>query len=100
MNLVNLTNSPYNIALASGESVMLPARGRLDNVELDSFYLQQIKLCGYIEIEQSDPAKEPEQKPDAIETLRSEYEELSGKQADGRWSAKKLRNEIDTLLES
>lgn len=64
MNIVNLTNSPYPITLADGTKDMLPARGRLDNIELDAFYLQQIKLCGYIEIEQSEPAKEPRQEQD------------------------------------
>lgn len=49
-NLKNLTNSPYPIALADGSTVMLPARGELERVDLHPMIIRQVKACGYVEV--------------------------------------------------
>lgn len=99
MHIKNLTNSPYSLLTRDGEKVMLAARGEID-IDPHPMHVSYYRQAGYFKITESAKAAPKIQEPDAIETLRSEYEELSGKQADGRWSAKKLRTEIDALLES
>lgn len=99
MKITNLTNSPYQLVDAKGKAVMLPARGEID-IDPHPMHVSYYRQAGYFKTTESAKAAPKNQEPDAIETLRSEYEELSGKPADGRWSAKKIRTEIDALLES
>lgn len=64
MNLINLTNSPYNIALSNGDVAMLPARGRLDDVEPSESCVAQLRVCGYIKTEDSDAKPSGDEKED------------------------------------
>lgn len=55
----------------------------------------------------SDPDPLPESvtvatpdEPDPIDALRRDYEELTGKIADRRWSAARLEREIESIIES
>lgn len=99
MHIKNLTNSPYSLLTRDGQKVMLAARGEID-IDPHPMHASYYRQAGYFKTTESAKAAPKNQEPDAIETLRSEYEELSGKPADGRWSAKKIRAEIDALLES
>ena len=40
------------------------------------------------------------EKETALASLRADYEELTGKIADGRWSAARLEREIESIIES
>lgn len=91
MNIKNLTNSPYPITLANGEKTIIPARGSLEGVELRDYDLALLRACGYIEISESAPVDE---QADPRDALRTEYAELSGENADKRWSESRLRSEI------
>lgn len=71
ITLKNQTNSPYSITMADGKKEMLPARGELVDVDPSPVDLQQLRLCGYITIEeaQAEPKRLPE--PDTSrETLQ------------------------------
>ena len=89
MHIKNLTNSPYQLVDAKGKAVMLPARGTVD-IEPHTMHVNQYRQVGYFEITESEGSK----KPDTLDALRAEYEELSGESADKRWSAKRLAVEI------
>lgn len=90
MRIKNLTNSPYAITNAKGEQIMIPARGE---IEIDPHHTQEpfIRAAGYFEVKES--------QVDPLDDLRSQYKELTEKDADKRWSEKRLQEEIDKALE-
>lgn len=87
ITIKNLTNSPYRIG-----AQMLPARGGLRGVEVTAAEVAQYRALGYFEIRE-----EPQQAQQQEDALRAEYEAASGKQADKRWSEKRLQEEIAKL---
>lgn len=118
MRIRNLTNSPYDILAADSKPVRLPARGTIE-VEPHPQRLPLYRALGYFRIEDEvAPSVEPpapaqsEAGPDqddgqadqgtdvAIDpaaVLREEYQTLSGKSADKRWSSVRLAAEIEKL---
>ena len=85
ITIKNLTNSPYRIGAHT-----LPARGGLRGVEATAAEVAQYRTLGYFEIRE----EQAHQQEDA---LRAAYEAASGKQADKRWSEKRLQEEIAKL---
>lgn len=91
----NKANRPFFFAGVDGQRVEFAAmgvgKGDLEGRELAAFNVQ-VK-AGIIEqvVVQPEPEKEPG--PDLSE-LQAEYRELSGKDADKRWSEKRLADEI------
>lgn len=86
--LKNLVGSPFDLQTLNGPAV-IHAFGTLE-AEFDSAYLQLIALGGSIVVvEQEDEAD--------LSDLRSEYLEIAGKDADKRWSDKRLADEIAKL---
>lgn len=78
----NLTNSPFD--LPGGH--ILPANGEWEG-ELPGPYLLALRASPAVEVvdEDSDP----------LEPFRAEYERLTGKRADRRWSETRLFEEIE-----
>lgn len=76
----NLTNSPFD--LPGGH--ILPANGEWEG-ELPEAYLEALRASPAVRIEDSDP----------LEPFRAEYERLTGKRADKRWSETRLFEEIE-----
>lgn len=100
MKIKNRLNSPYELINADGEKVMLPARGEIE-FEPHPMHVGYYRQVGYFEITDSAPNKsEPAKEVDPRDALREQYKELSGENADKRWSESRLRSEIDALLES
>ena len=85
--ITNTVGSPFDIQTLNGPAV-LPAFGSLE-AHFDSGYLHVLLMGGYI-VEEAE-AKEFE--PD-LSGLQAEYRERSGKDADKRWSEKRLAAEI------
>lgn len=98
--LTNLVGSPFDVQTLGGPAV-LPAFGTLE-ASFDSGYLQVLTMGGYIlateEVKKPVPAPTPSQAKDPededLSELQAEYRELSGKDADKRWSDKRLADEI------
>lgn len=86
--ITNKVGSPFDVQTLSGPAI-LPAFGSLE-AEFDSGYLQIICVGGHIFV---DDTPVPEVEPDLSE-LQAEYRKLSGKDADKRWSEKRLADEI------
>ena len=76
----NLTNSPYD--LPGGH--ILPANGSWTG-ELPESYLAALRASPVVRIEDADP----------LDSFRAEYERLTGKRADRRWSEERLFTEIE-----
>lgn len=55
LRIKNLTNSPYQIVTASGEKVMLPARGELDGIDVHPHHLHLYRSIGYFKVEEIEP---------------------------------------------
>lgn len=89
--ITNKVGSPFDVQTLSGPAI-LPAFGSLE-AEFDSGYLQIICMGGHIFV---DDTPEPEVETDLSE-LQAEYRELSGKDADKRWSEKRLADEISKI---
>lgn len=87
ITIKNLTNSPYRIGAHT-----LPARGGLRGVEATAAEVAQYRALGYFEIRE-----ELQREHDQEDALRAAYEAASGKQADKRWSEKRLQEEIAKL---
>lgn len=94
MHIKNLTNSPYSLTDKNGNAVMLPARGTVD-IEPHPMHVNQYRQVGYFEIEESTGSAEG----DPRDALREEYETLTGEAPDGRWSEKRLQEELLKLQE-
>lgn len=100
MHIKNLTNSPFTLVDAEGKRRMIAAHGEID-IDPHPMHVNQYRQVGYFEITESAPTKpEPTPETDPRDTLRAEYLDLSGENADKRWSESRLRAEIDALLES
>lgn len=87
----NTVGSPFDIQTLNGPAV-LPAFGSLE-ANFDSGYLHVLLMGGYIVEE----AEVKDLEPDLSER-QAEYRELSGKDADKRWSQKRLNEEVEKLL--
>lgn len=100
--IINKVGSPFDIVTLAGP-VVLPASGSIE-AEFEPGYLEIICAGGYITVEsenQPEPGKEPEPEDGkSIEELRVEYLELSGKDADKRWTEKRLAEEVANLLKA
>lgn len=92
----NKANRPFFFTGVDGQRVEFAAmgvgKGDLEGRELSAFNVQ-VK-AGIIEQIAVQPEKEPE--PDLSE-LQAEYRELSGKDADKRWSENRLADEISKI---
>ena len=91
ITIKNLTNSPYRIGTHT-----LPARGGLRGVDVTAAEFAQYRALGYFEIREEPQHQQEQGQEDA---LRAVYEAASGKQADRRWSEKRLQEEIAKLKE-
>ena len=91
ITIKNLTNSPYRIGTHT-----LPARGGLRGVEVTVAEVAQYRALGYFEIRE-EPQLAHQQEHGKEDALRAAYEAASGKQADKRWSEKRLQEEIAKL---
>lgn len=60
-HLKNITNSPYSIPLADGSTKLLPARGELESVDVHPLSIQQLRVCGYIEVTEAVAGKADKQ---------------------------------------
>lgn len=115
LTIKNLTNSPHPIVLADGTKAILPARGRLENVEVHPLYLTAYRSLGYFQITESEtkvadpldhdgdgkkggsqPASDAD---DEVLRLRAEYTDLTDKKPHHLWRAERLQTEIDKALE-
>lgn len=73
---------------------MIAAHGALD-IEPHPMHVGLYRNIGYFEITESSPDKpEPSRETDPRDPLRAEYLDLSGENADKRWSDSRLRSEI------
>ena len=83
----NTVGSPFDIQTLNGPAV-LSAFGSLE-ANFDSGYLHVLLMGGYIVEEAEVKDLEPD-----LSDLQAEYRKLSGKDADKRWSEKRLADEI------
>lgn len=88
MNIKNLTNSPYELMDEDGKKVVLPARGEINGFKPHPMHTDRYKNLGYFRIEESAP----------VDDLRVKYKELAGKDADKRWSDKRVEEETAKLI--
>lgn len=95
--ITNKVGSPFDVQTLSGPAV-LPAFGSLE-ANFDSGYLNVLLMGGHI-IEESEEAVETQVEELDLSTLRAEYLDLAGKDADKRWSEKRLAEEVAKLLEA
>lgn len=101
----NLTNSPFDLLNDKGEKVRIAARGTIEGFKPQPSQLSIYRSLGYFRIEDAGQGQEPEQdqqqesRPEEEEelTLADRYRELTGKDPDKRWSAKRLRAEVEKL---
>lgn len=122
----NLTNSPIEIQSTEGMKI-IPSFGSLDG-EFDPEYLNLLKLCGSVRVEDADEGEEELQAPipapvtiqeeqqqdddddedeqEAQEapkqplSLRDEYAAMMGKPAPKAWNDKKVAAEVKKLKEN
>lgn len=88
----NLTNSPFDLLNDKGEKVRIAARGSLEGFTPHPSHASLYRQLGYFRIEEGGA---PAPKADERDELRAQYEQLTGEKPDGRWSAERLRAEID-----
>lgn len=55
----NLLNSPFELILADGKKVLLPAMGELKNLDIHPMSLDMVKICGFLEVTPNQQAIEP-----------------------------------------
>lgn len=95
----NKANRPFFFSGVDGQRVEFAAmgvgKGDLEGRELAAFNAQA--KAGIIERIEVNTEPEKETEPDLSE-LQAEYKELSGKDADKRWSQKRLNEEVEKLL--
>lgn len=97
----NLTNSPFDLLNDRGEKVRIAARGSIVGFKPHPSQLPFYRSLGYFRIE--DARQEPERgqqqepRPEEELTLADRYRELTGKDPDKRWSAKRLQAEVEKL---
>jgi len=98
----NLTNSPFDLLNDKGEKVRIAARGSIVGFKPHPSQLPFYRSLGYFRIEETgrDSKRDQQQElhPEEEElTLADRYRELTGKDPDKRWSAKRLRAEVERL---
>ena len=93
----NLVGSPFDVQTLSGPAI-IEAFGTLE-AEFEPGYLDLLLTCRNIVIDDEAPAKPAsvaEPKADEF-TAAEQYELLTGKKPDGRWSDERLAEEIAKL---
>lgn len=94
--ITNTVGSPFDVQTLNGPAI-LPAFGSIE-ANFDSGYLNVLLMGGHI-IEEAAEEVEPQVEELDLSTLRAEYLDLAGKDADKRWSEKRLAEEVAKLLE-
>ena len=69
---------------------MLPARGEIE-IDPHPMHENLYRQLGYFRIEEGGA---PEPKADERDELRAQYEQLTGKKPNSRWSVERLKEEI------
>lgn len=97
----NLTNSPFDLLNDKGEKVRIAARGTIEGFKPHPSQLSIYRSLGYFRIEETgrDSKRDQQQElnPEVELSLADQYRELTGKDPDKRWSAKRLRAEVERL---
>jgi len=101
MKVENLAAKRFFIQCKDELFDLLPASGAVElPTGADKDYLNALAKQGRVKIHDSLEIEDAVILEDEdLETLREEYEILSGKKADGRWSDERLQEEIDNLSE-
>ena len=89
MIIKNLTNSPFDLIDHAGQKVRIPARGTVD-IEPHPMHSAYYRQVGYFEITENE-------NPAPVDDLRERYESMTGEAPDGRWSKKRLAEELAKL---
>jgi len=96
----NLTNSPFDLLNDKGEKVRIAARGTIEGFKPHPSQLSIYRSLGYFRIEDAgqDSKQDQQQKiqPNGA-SLAEQYRALTGKHPDGRWSDKRLAEELEKL---
>lgn len=87
----NLTNSPFDLLDDKGKKVRIGARETLVGFKPHPMHENFYRSLGYFRIEEGGA---PAPKVDERDELRAQYEQLTGKKPNSRWSADRLRAEI------
>lgn len=95
--ITNKVGSPFDVQTLNGPAV-LPAFGSLE-ANFDSGYLNVLLMGGHI-IEEAPEEVETQAEELDLSSLRAEYLDLAGKDADKRWSEKRIVTEISQLKET
>ncbi len=90
--IINNVGSPFDVETLSGPAV-LHAFATLDR-EFDPDYLEILCAGGYVSI-----VPDVKDEPD-LSALQEEYRDLAGKDADKRWSEKRLADEVEKLMKA
>lgn len=97
----NLTNSPFDLLNDKGEKVRIAARGSIVGFKPHPSQLSIYRSLGYFRIEETGQGSKRDQQqelhPEVELSLADQYRELTGKDPDKRWSAKRLRAEVEKL---
>ena len=97
----NLANSPFDLLNDKGEKVRIAARGSIVGFKPHPGQLPFYRSLGYFRIEDAgqDSKRDQQQElhPEVELSLVGQYRELTGKDPDKRWSAKRLRAEVEKL---
>lgn len=104
MKIENLSAKRFFIKCKDGDFSLLPASGVVELLDCEAKdYVRALAKAGHIRIHEDLKDEDIEDAvivEDPLSELRDEYESLSGKSADGRWSEDKLRLKVKELLES
>src|SRR5690606_33663368 len=96
-----LTNSPFDLLNDKGEKVRIAARGSIVGVKPHPSQLPIYRAHISFRIEETgrDANRDQQQElhPVVELSLVGQYRELTGKDPDKRWSAKRLRAEVEKL---
>lgn len=87
----NLTNSPFDLLDDEGKKVRIGARGTIEGFKPHPGQEPFYRSLGYFKIEEG---VTPAPKADERDELRAQYEQLTGKKPNGRWSVERLKEEI------
>lgn len=87
----NLTNSPFDLLDDKGEKVRIGARETLVGLKPHPMHESLYRQLGYFRIEEGGA---PAPKMDERDELRAQYEQLTGKKPNSRWSVERLKDEI------
>lgn len=95
----NLTNSPFDLLNDKGEKVRIAARGSIVGFKPHPGQLPLYRSLGYFKIEDAgqDSKQDQQNTPPKGTSLAEQYRALTGKHPDGRWSDKRLAEELEKL---